>query len=868
MRHRARRTRWSNPFSWLLLLVVVVLTAVPAAADLAGTEFDPPTERVQNTHLVIDPGPYGAVMPRPYEIQAGDTLSELAMRHLGSMRHTQRLLDANPGLVAEQLTVGTTITIPPAAAALDPGLPETPDGPKHRWAFYVFTPTGSWPHIAPLPATFQVTPLSYTGTWLIAIRHDHRRDFEALLAKKPPPSDTETWLRTTFAPETTTRPPWAAVGPRAVARMVDLADPVHRVVDTRRITSIRDGVIHTERVHLRKYDEDGKVLSEAAIVVKRNVTAMVFILLGLIGFVLLVHVTMRRRRARGARVAPSPTATAAIVAALLVGATSPASADVPVPGRRNITTEVTLQFGPYAEYTTRVHVLKQGETADNLPTFGVPAGMPHEKIEELLEGVDMDALKPGQRLRLPPARTPLSLEKKETDPRPKQSGGRGPAMHWWDIYSIPSPSMELVPFGNGQKVPVLHYGTQVIAVRHDHDAAFRKAYAEPKTGSYHYLRTLEADPPVWFAKAKGIDAGRTSVKTASPVYRIEKTLRIKGIANGVIETELVSTAWYGKDGKQLTKAEIEAANRMGIGLLLLAAGGLGGLVVLLVRRGRARGSAAALLLAGTLVVGAAPAHADVRVGPPPPVQVEVAVLDAGALKDRALRTVRVEAGWTMKSMAKRFLGDEARWREIQALNPGAHPTELAPGYRMDVPPVHPDKEGAWQFFAVDGPRGHAWRAYPGEGASPGRADQATLVAVRADGLKAFQAKLKETEGTTRERLRMVPRHVGLERLAAKPPAWFAWAPDVTLRRHYLKEATPLLTIQRHVRVDGIEQGKLRTTVMRTRYLDRFGKEISPEEAAKQVARRKGVFVLLGLLGAGGLLLVVLRRRARVATAAA
>lgn len=48
-----------------------------------------------------------------YVLQAGDTLAEISAAFYGSSQHWRRLLDANPGLDANRLTVGQTIVIPP-----------------------------------------------------------------------------------------------------------------------------------------------------------------------------------------------------------------------------------------------------------------------------------------------------------------------------------------------------------------------------------------------------------------------------------------------------------------------------------------------------------------------------------------------------------------------------------------------------------------------------------------------------------------------------------------------------------------------------------------------------------------------------------
>ena len=52
--------------------------------------------------------------PRVYEVKPGDTLSEIAMRELGSVRHMNRLLEANRDTLgsADEIRVGMKLTLP------------------------------------------------------------------------------------------------------------------------------------------------------------------------------------------------------------------------------------------------------------------------------------------------------------------------------------------------------------------------------------------------------------------------------------------------------------------------------------------------------------------------------------------------------------------------------------------------------------------------------------------------------------------------------------------------------------------------------------------------------------------------------------
>ena len=83
------------------------------------------------------PGKKGA--GRSYVVKAGDTLSEIAQRELGTAKAWKRIVDANPGLDPKRVRVGQKILLPGAGAAsgsarVVDGAPagERPAGSKDR----------------------------------------------------------------------------------------------------------------------------------------------------------------------------------------------------------------------------------------------------------------------------------------------------------------------------------------------------------------------------------------------------------------------------------------------------------------------------------------------------------------------------------------------------------------------------------------------------------------------------------------------------------------------------------------------------------------------------------------------------------------
>lgn len=58
-----------------------------------------------------------ATGPQRYAIQPGDTLARISAVFYGSPQHWRRIVEANPGLQPESLSVGREIVIPPAPTA-------------------------------------------------------------------------------------------------------------------------------------------------------------------------------------------------------------------------------------------------------------------------------------------------------------------------------------------------------------------------------------------------------------------------------------------------------------------------------------------------------------------------------------------------------------------------------------------------------------------------------------------------------------------------------------------------------------------------------------------------------------------------------
>lgn len=282
----------------------------------------------------------------------------------------------------------------------------------------------------------------------------------------------------------------------------------------------------------------------------------------------------------------------ALAALLLLGAT-PAAADIPTPGRTTITRSVTLDFGVYADYTTRVHKVAKGDTLASIAKAKLGAASRWQEIQRLNPEVKADELGVGYALLIPPAKKPLAAKAAAQGEAKAPQDGAGPHP-WWHFFSVPQPSGRLKAFAHGQKVPVDHYGTTVIAVRDDGYDAFMEQWNAPKASGWKILRDLKKQPPAWLAIAAAVQPGRDSVKSSSPIRRIEQEQRIRAIRKGTVHTSIVRTRYFDGNGKELTSAQVKQAGaRRNFLFLLIAGAGLAGLFFVLRRRRAAVGHATA-----------------------------------------------------------------------------------------------------------------------------------------------------------------------------------------------------------------------------------------------------------------------------------
>lgn len=272
------------------------------------------------------------------------------------------------------------------------------------------------------------------------------------------------------------------------------------------------------------------------------------------------------------------TASAALVLCLVLGLTGSASADLTVPGQRIIKVECDLEFGPYEDYSARKYTVVKGDTLEKIAANELGKAARWREITSINDAIDHKALKVGQVLWIPAAKSTVPADRSE-----REAPVAAPR-DWWQFYAAPGGGH----FGNwieriahGERVPYHHYYTTVIAVRSDQIAAFQKALADRGDVSLSdLLKTWQSKSG--FAIADTTLPGRSSVNEASAEASRIETWRVTKIEGHAITVKKAQHQRLDRSGEEVRRM----SGFFGVNGLLLALGfvALAGLVVLVRRR--------------------------------------------------------------------------------------------------------------------------------------------------------------------------------------------------------------------------------------------------------------------------------------------
>lgn len=229
-------------------------------------------------------------------------------------------------------------------------------------------------------------------------------------------------------------------------------------------------------------------------------------------------------------------------------------------------------------------------------------------------------------------------------------------------------------------------------------------------------------------------------------------------------------------------------------------------------------------------------------------------IDAKALAAEHCLGYVLQKGDTLIALARTHLGDEARWPEIEKLNPLLEADKLRPGERIWLPPRDVAAAKKEPVFAYSG-TGHLWiqTVSPLVDAGtiqPTHYGNVTLLLVPESARPALRAALTATETprtTPETALKALVDTGKLTQIAGHSPGRFVATNDPTASR-----------LDTYVVEKGAD-GKFGLRVNSVAY-DKDGKQIASNGTTGD-KKQQALFLLL-LTSGGGLLL--LRRRARAA----
>lgn len=278
-----------QPCQLIVAFAAILLLVAPAAADIV-----PPGKSKVRRDAIVDFGPYADYSTWTYVVKKGDTISEIAERHLGTLKRQGEITKLNPGLTAETLKTDRKILMPPRKTPrpIDPaeakGL-KLPADAQIWWDFY----GARWNGFGQIERTAHGDKIPHHHYWttLCAVRHDKVGEFEKALADAGPKN-------TDQALKALVKQPWVAVAETHLTGYATIAQssPIRSIVEHYKLESIADGKIHLKHVRTDNFDKDREPVTGTGLFGGSfNLLLLFLAFAGMLGLVIVVS----RRRAPG-----------------------------------------------------------------------------------------------------------------------------------------------------------------------------------------------------------------------------------------------------------------------------------------------------------------------------------------------------------------------------------------------------------------------------------------------------------------------------------------------------------------------------------------------------------------------------------------
>lgn len=261
------------------LLRLSVLMAVVCGTAWVQADIVLPGQKKVRRDTIVHLGPFKDLAPTLYEVQAGDTLSQLAEKHLGSVERQQQITAMNDGLTADTLRAGAKIVMPPRSADMS------------KWVHFFAVGWGRFAERA-----FEGQALSHHHYWteLWAVPHEKISDFFSKLERK---------RRSTIVSEELAAATWIAKAREKMCGYLSMAEgsAINSIRESYTVESIENGAIVLTSHNVQNLDRNEKPVAGAGLFLTAGNGLLVLLAAAGAGGLLLLA-----RRRRAAAVYPEP----------------------------------------------------------------------------------------------------------------------------------------------------------------------------------------------------------------------------------------------------------------------------------------------------------------------------------------------------------------------------------------------------------------------------------------------------------------------------------------------------------------------------------------------------------------------------------